>query len=73
MGHNSARKVLKPQPDGKQPRKKKTLREAASDIKVEIQEHVREETRRRSDERSRAEEDAVALMIFGPADADCKV
>lgn len=64
--NNSARRALKPQPDGKQPRKKKTLKEAVTEVRAELQEKVRSEARRRVDEAARAEEDAVALMIFGP-------
>lgn len=57
---------MKPQPDGKQPRKKKTLREAVTEVRAELRAEARSEAKRRSDEAARAEEDAVALMMYGP-------
>lgn len=65
MRQSAARKVLKPQPDEKKPRKK-TLKEAVTEAKEEIRDKVRNEARRKLDEASRAEEDAVALMLYGP-------
>lgn len=68
MGKNPSRKARKPQPDGKQVRKKKTLKEAASEISAEIREEKAVEARRHRAEAERAEEDAVALMMYGPPD-----
>ncbi len=62
---SAARKVLKPQPDEKKPRRK-TLKEAVTEVKEEIRDKVRNDARRRLEDAARAEEEAVALMIFGP-------
>jgi hypothetical protein len=63
---NLVRKSLKPQQDGKQSRKK-TLKEAASEIKEEFHEKVRAETKRHFDEIAKAQEDFIETMINGPA------
>ena len=69
MGFTGVRRALKPQPDGKKelPKRKKTLSEAASEMKAEMLEKVRQEAARRREEQDRMEEDEVARMTFGPS------
>jgi hypothetical protein len=63
------RRALKPQPSEKKdlPKKKKTLHEVASEMKLEMLEKTRKEAFRKRAEQNRAEEEEVARMIFGPS------
>lgn len=66
MGQKSANRALKPQHDKKPQKKKKTLQEAASEIKEQMRENIRMEEQRKLDEVRRAQEDIVVRMIYGP-------
>lgn len=70
MGLAGFRRSLKPQPDDKKDlreKKKKTLEEAAAEIRAEMLRKARAEADRERDERNRAAEEEVARMTFGPS------
>lgn len=67
MGARAARS-LKPQPDGKKDnfKKKKTLKEVASEMKEDLRNKAFEEKRRHDEGLHQEAEQELLLMIFGP-------
>lgn len=73
MGSQKTRKALRPQQNEKKElasKPKKTLQEAASDMKAEMIEKNRQAAQRKMDLLRQIDEEDIALQIFGPARND---
>lgn len=68
MGAKSSSRSLKPQPDGKKDslKKKKTLKEVASEMREDLRNKAFEEKRRHDEGLHEGAEQELLLMIFGP-------
>ena len=72
MGARAAARSLKPQPDGKRetPKRKKTLKEVASEMKEDMKARAFEERRRQEETLREDDERELYKMIFGPSGED---
>lgn len=60
----------KKQPATREPKKKKTLKEVASDLMTVIADQDFEDRLRQTRERQKVQEDEVLTMMFGPSSKD---